>query len=336
MPLTQAHSFLVHPRERTDEQNTINGTDVPATESLWAQLAELYARASDECKIGITFQRAGDGQQVNPRRDLLVDYVQNRDLERGRQIANHLRQATTRRSGIGLLFLLLGTEPSATLVIARFAMNEGVLAKEQPDGPLQVQFVREIFMKNHLAYKSVVYAGPAVQGAFWRGKAVDKQLKATNSSSDYWIREFLLSELETPGPAGTKRFAKALRAAINNTEDVAIKGELTSAAHLLRNQGGNIVTPLELVENLGLTSGAIDALTRALPRKDILHASFAFDREEFDRHVGFRYVQLDNGARLIADDEAFNEIFQEQELTDDRRRFSTEGRVIRQELRHEP
>jgi hypothetical protein len=328
MPLTQAHSFLVPPFDRSGNQSPINGTLIPAGDAMWTQLGGLYTRANDECNIGIKFMPAPSGQQENPRRALLVSYVQSRDLEHGRQIAEHLRTATTRRSGIGLLFLLLGSDTSAALVIARFAMNEGVLAKESTQGRLQVEFVREIFMKNVLAYKSVVYPGPAVGGAFWRGKAVDKQLKATGSSSDYWIREFLMSELETAGPAGTKRLARALRNAIKSGAP-AIKSELTSFAQLLRNQQGNIITPIALAENMGLTAAALEALTQSFPRRDGLTESFQFDSEEFDRQIGFRYVELDNGARLIADDEAFNRIFEESELTDDRRRYSTEGRVVK-------
>ena len=186
-------------------------------------------------------------------------------------------------------------------------------------------------MKNAKAYKCVFYEGSLEE--LWRGRAVDNQANGAKELSDYWIRDFLLSELETTAASGTRRLAVAMREAIRTADD-AIRGELLSAAQLVRGKEGKRNTPNELASQLGLSDGAIDVLRMAIRRPELMDTKFHFDRAEFDRHIAYRSVRLDNGGTLIGQSERFDEIFQREDLAGDSGvRFTTQGHVVREELR---
>ena len=64
--------------------------------------------------------------------------------------------------------------------------------------------------------------------------------------------------------------------------------------------------------------------------------SFALDRVEFDKHVTYRAVELDNGGVMIAEDNRFGEVFRREAVggaDGERVRYVTEGRVVDETLR---
>src|SRR5947209_2649573 len=197
-------------------------------------------------------------------------------------------------------------------------------------------------MKNAHAYKSVVYAGPLNQGSFWSGKAVDKQINSSKELSNYWISDFLASDLSTTGAAGSKRLAVALRSAMRKADDVEVKAELLSAVQLVRGENGRTTSAAQVAERLNLSETATDLLRNELPRPELFDERFRFSREEFDQHVAFRSVELSNGAILTAENSRFDEVFEQREVADrrgvagttrTRMRFSTEGEVVNEQLR---
>ena len=164
---------------------------------------------------------------------------------------------------------------------------------------------------------------------------MDLQITGPRELSDYWIREFLLSELRTTGPAGTKRLAVALRSAIHSAGDLVVKHELISAANLMRGREDHRQSTRQLIQQLGLSDAATIALQAAFPRADLLDEVFEFDRAEFEQHAPYRAVGLDNGALLIAEDARFNQVFDQQPVDQDEGqvRYITQGRVVDEQLR---
>lgn len=218
-------------------------------------------------------------------------------------------------------------------MISRFPADEGVVAQEDA-GNLSVEFIERVFMKNSKAYKSVHFRAADLQAGFLEGTAVDKQLSGARDLSDYWIAEFLLSELRTTGPAGTRRLAEALRNAVRSATTAELKQELVSAARLMRGQDGATRSARAIIRRLGLSDEATEAIEGAFPRRDLISEPFRFDREEFERHATYRTVELDNGALLMAEDSRFSEVFEVEHLVaEDRVRYSTEGEVIDQRFR---
>jgi hypothetical protein len=335
MPLERAHSFLVHPAKNEPEKPEIVGTEIPRRGSLFGMLTGVFDRAPHECKIDIVFQPGPAGEQQNECRDLVVAYVLHSTIANGRLLASRLQSVTTRRSGLGLLFLMKGdVDDEQRLVISRFPADQGVIAEEEEEH-LSVQFVERIFMKSAKSYKSALYSSDSPERGFWEGRAVDRQVKGPRELPDYWIQEFLSSELRTTAAAGTKRFAVALRTATHNVGELAVKQELIAAASLLRGQQGRRGSARQIVEQLGLSPVATDAVRSAFPRADLMNEVFDFDREEFQAHAAYRAVGLDNGAMLIAEDTRFDQIFEREYIEDDHVRFTTQGRVLEEELRKE-
>ncbi len=189
------HSYLVHPGKGSNEQLPIRGTDVPLNGKLFELLRSVFDNAERECTYDITFDAAGDGNQHNPCRDLVLSYLKKPTLQSGNDIAARLQTVTTGRSGLGLLFLLtgkLGQERKA--VLSRFPADSAILAEEGADG-LTVEFLEKVFMKSATAYKAAAYQGTTLAGGFWSGRAIDKQINhEVLAISNYWIKEFLASD----------------------------------------------------------------------------------------------------------------------------------------------
>ncbi|MCI0612155.1 hypothetical protein L0244_04115 [bacterium] len=334
MPITHIHSFLVQPGKHLEEQPSISGTTVPLRGKLFQMLQSVYDKADEECDIEIVF-RPNNGQQQNDCRSLFIDYLRTPHLDKGRFIATRLQSVTTHRSGLGLLFIVSGEEnPVKRIFLARFPADQGVIAEEQQQTRLSIQFIERVFMKSAVAYKSVIFKGESLDSDFWEGKAVDKQINTIRELSNYWISDFLDCEFKATGAAGTKRLALALKQAIS-TSEAAVRHELISAARLLRNQDGNRVSPAGLSSSLNLSEDSISVLQKALPHPAVFTETFEFETTEFDQHLPYQSVELDNGALLIGDYARFEEIFQKEELEvhDGKIKYSTTGRVVEEQLR---
>ncbi|HVX56094.1 MAG TPA: hypothetical protein VHA37_00015, partial [Candidatus Saccharimonadales bacterium] len=148
------HSYLVHPGKHEKNQPAIKGTNVPLAGKLFDMLNRVFDAADRECTHDITFDADDDGNQVNPCRDLIVAYIKKSTLSHGQRLAKRLQQFTTRKSGLGLLFLLTGQHAGESkIVLSRFPADSAILAEEGADG-LTVEFLEKVFMKSATSYKA--------------------------------------------------------------------------------------------------------------------------------------------------------------------------------------
>jgi hypothetical protein len=333
------HSYLVYPAKGEDAQPEISGTDVPLDGKLFDMLKRLYDEAETDCNIPIVFRATEEGKQENPRRTQILTYLRRSTLVRGQELAQELQSVTTNRSGLGLFFLIAGQESKQhhRIVLSRFPADEGIVANESRT-TLKVEFIERIFMKSARAYKSATFKGASLDSGFWKGRAVDKQISGTVELSQYWIDEFLLAQIETTAAAGTKRLAQAVRKAIKETPDPEVKTKLVAASGLLGNLGGQHVSPESIVQSFSLPPAAAEAIRTALPRPESYVETFQFDSVEYERELPFRAVELDNGAHLFADNKRFDEVFHSEPLDGEtgKVRYTTEGKVVRQNLAKRP
>jgi len=121
----------------------------------------------------------------------MIDYLQNPTPARGRRIAERLQIVSDGRTGLGLLFLIVGREGhDHKLIASRFPTDSAILAEED-ESNLTVEFLERVFMKSASAYKAAVYQDRSFSNGFWQGRAVDRQINSrTTQVSDYWIAEF--------------------------------------------------------------------------------------------------------------------------------------------------
>lgn len=334
MAITSLRSFLVYPAKHAEHQPQIAGATIALTGRLFEMLKGVYEKSDAECNIEISFNANDDGQQHNDCRDLVLAYVQSPSSANGRRLAECLQAVTNKISGLGLLFLMLGEEDGETkFIISRFPADSAILA-EQEAGTLTVQFLEKVFMKSATAYKAVMYRGSSFDNDFWLGNAVDKQINNNDLTiSHYWIKDFLQSDFRTTSAAGTRRLAIAIREAIRNTNDLAVKEELVSAARLARSLGGRTTSIQGFGQRFSLSEVAQQAIRRQLPNDRLFTEQFKFDKEEFPKHIMYKSVELKNGGVLTAEATIFNDVFTQEEMARHEVRFTTQSAIANQTLK---
>ena len=212
---------------------------------------------------------------------------------------------------MGLLFICIGDdgESDTRLVISRFPADEGVVAEKSSE-KLTVQFVEQVFLKSAYSYKSATYVLDGRPSQIWKGHVVDKQINhGSKAVADYWIVDFLLSELSTTAAQGTKRLANAMKLAIQTTSDVQIKAQITFAAQLAANLPKKAMTISDFCDSFHLSEAAKRAILSNVNPHRLVHEKFRFDVGEFSKYLAYKQVELDSGAVMTAPVERFDECF---------------------------
>lgn len=333
MEIKAIFSFLVPPAKNPAVE--LYGTALPLTGNLFTMLSYVFEHSDSECKIPIRFI-SPDGRQHNDARSELIAILENPSIETAHPLALRLHNVTTRTSGLGLLFLIVGAhEANRKIVVSRFPASQGVLAEPRPD-TLKVDFLEHVFMKGAGSYKAVCYVGSSFAVDFWDGAAVDKQLaNAGHSMAEYWIRDFLLSDFASTPKAGSKRLGVALRDAAKAASTLDIKQEIVSLATLIPRLGDRPVSINSLFDHFNVSAQARDAIQSKLPNGQVNGYMFRLDVDEFNKHVALRSTQLDNGAILTAPAERFEECFKCELVDESERkyRYSAEGRIVDERVR---
>lgn len=336
MGITVAHSFLTHPGKHlsAEEQPEIAAAAItPDGGQLFTMLSGVYNKAEEDCNIAIAFTPTADGVQQNDCRDLICSYVHAPTADNGIAIARRLQLVTRGSSKMGLLFLMLGRDGGRSrLVIARFPAESGILA-EQEAGVLSVEFIERIFMKSLTAYKSALYVGTSPSD-IWDGYAVDKQINHQERDlSEYWIRDFLLSELRDTAAAGTRRLALHLRDVAQKSDSLDVKQQIAATTALAPSLDGQVISIAEFAERINLSGEVKERLKAAVKSEKLLNLRFAFDPSEFKKHLAYRSVELDSGAILTAPATEFDAVFAIEHLRENLTRYAAEGTIVEDKLR---
>jgi len=196
MEISSIFSFLVHPSKNEENQPDIGGAELPLEGNLFQMLFTVFEKANNDCNIEVAFIPTNDEDQTNERRDNIVNLLRNPDINQARILAEHLQFVTTKRSGLGLFFIVLGkVSDNERVYISRFPADFGIVAEERQGG-LNVELIERVFMKNAASYKAVVFDGNNYDSDFWTGQAIDKQINNKSVSiSGYWIRDFLMADI---------------------------------------------------------------------------------------------------------------------------------------------
>jgi hypothetical protein len=331
--ITRIISYLVPAAKGEEEVPDIQGTVVPLRGKLFAMLEKVFDRSDTECDIPIAF-RATDGQQSNDVREEIVAFAQEHTMVAGRALARRLSGHTNSRSGLGLLFLMIGEHRREhKLVISRFPAEEGILA-ETHGHRLQIEFIERIFMKRAFSYKAALYSGTSFDNDFWDGMAIDKQIgERPDQLANYWIHGFLDSDFRTTPAAGTRRLAVALKGALEHAPNADVRQEILSAATLARGRGGQAISVRGFMEDLQLSDEAQAVLLAQLANPAVADERFVMTRDEFDRHLTLRSVELNNGVSLTGPVENFDQVVTRRQIDGEEYRFTTQGRIVAERLR---
>ena len=337
MEIVSLSSFLIYPGKNLEDAPEALGTLLALEGNLYGMLSDVFERSDRECDIPIRFTIDENGSQTNPVRNMLLDFIGDPGLPKGRALANRLRDFTTKVPGLGLLFLILGRDEHRgewKIALSRFPADRGILAEADEEG-LRVEFIERIFMKSRTAYKAAVYRHGSLVAGFWSGHAVDKQLNAPNYQvAHYWIHEFLASDFKTTPKAGTKRFAVAMREATRDAP-IEVQRELIGLRLLAGGLSGQSVSIQGVMEDYGLSQEARRAITAQLAHEGLITDQFVLDYEELERHAPFTSVELNTGGVLLAPSDKFNEVFRREAIDEasNRYQFVAEGEVVDERVR---
>ncbi len=333
--LAHVQSFLIAPGKNVQHPPSIQQATVPTTGQIYSQLDEVFKRASSECDIELVFQPNAQGQQSNQFQNWVNAYARHPSTNAGLVIARHLQSVTTNRPGVGLLFLMLGTDVNGlvNLVISRFPATGGIVV-DTARGGLFVEFDDNIFMKNVKAYKSALFCADGPNSQFQDCRAVDKQTNDTRRGASYWIDDFLTCELRTTSMAYSRLVAETIGSAVVRTKDSAVKQELIAAATLMQNQDGQTVSIASLAQTFALTDASTRAISAELHNSALATDVFEFNASAFDKYLPYRRIELDIGVSITAATKDFDDKVRRQRIDDaGLMRYTIEGTVTQQGFR---
>lgn len=334
MPVKKIFSFLTYPKKNQQGGATVSGTQIPLDDGkLCKMLKDIFDGSAKDCNVPVMFVSDGEKQENVVRSEILA-LLAKPSVAAAAPLAKRLQEATSGTSGMGLLFICVGMdgESDTRVVISRFPADEGIVAEKSSE-KLTVQFVEQVFLKSAYSYKSATYLSDGKPNQLWKGHVVDKQINhGSKAVADYWIVNFLRSELSTTAAQGTMRLAKAIKSAIQATSDIEIKAELTSAARLAANLPKKAMTVSDFCDNFHLSQPAKQAVLSKVNPPRLVHEKFRFDVAEFSKHLTYKQVELDTGAVMTAPAERFDECFKATQRKEETV-FVAAGHVVDEKLK---
>lgn len=329
MSIATAHVFLVNPGKAAEEAQPVLGSNVQLSGNLFDMLQKLFIQQPAEKDFEIVFSHNEDEQQQNDCRDLLVAYQQKPIIENGIPIAERLQEVSDRRSGQGLLFMMVGQYgTSQRLVLSRFPADQAILAEIEQD-ELSVELLDRVFIRNMARYKALLLESPSPPDDFWIGTATDRQAGGeAENVSDYWIRDFLTAEFAETPKMGTRRLAEALKGAMNAHPNVELKSTIASAITLAPNMfDGKMISIRRFCEDFSFEKDVIDSVIETLPKKSLADKEFKFNSKEFKKKLPTRVMELESGARLSAPTQRFDSVFKLVEKNGDYVEYLVKGNI---------
>lgn len=332
MPIENIYSFLTYPKNHEKAAENIEGVHIkPDGGKLSGMLAEVFDGPRSKRDVPIRFISK---DRKNATRDDLLVFFDKPKLATALALAKSLQASTPGTAGMGLFFVSLGSDGGMAgkrVVLSRFAAEEAVVASKKR-GALSVEFVEQVFLKNAHSYKAATYSHEDGRNDAWKGLATDRQLNhGAKAIADYWIVEFLRSELTTTGAEGTRRLAIAMKNASRNV-DLEVRMEIVAATKLARNLPANAMTIDQFCGQFALSPAAAAAVKSAVKPSRLIDESFRFDADEFVKHVPYKQIELDNEVTLMAPTERFDELLEHRQEGDEHA-FATRGRIVDEKLR---
>jgi len=338
MKINKIYGFIAPVGKGVDNIDDIplQGSEILPSNKLFVKLTELFKNSEKECDIQIRFVPK-TGKQDNDVRDLIVKICKKFTLENCEPLVKSLTRLTDKKIKEGLLFFIYAKEHTdMKLLIARFPSEEGITVKHD-NGKYVFEVIDDVFLKNSRKYKAVYYQSKLVKlDNFWTGYAVDKQINDSNVKevSDYWVKDFLQSELKLNSNRGSIMLAKAVRKTITETIDNEVKEELIGVTPLVKNINTKALTIRSFFDKMNLSLKTKNEVLTRIDNPGLCEISFQFSSEKFAENCNYLIKILDTGAIAMAPTVDFSTIWNEEAAEDGNVRYSTEGKNIKIKVRN--
>jgi hypothetical protein len=335
MPISHAFAFLIPPGKSGDQHSEISCKSISSGPGkLFEMLTEVFSGQDGSQDFEISFNPSSSGKQYNKCRELFIEFVKNPSKECGITIAKRLCDVTDKRSGVGLLFILVGNNGlNKRLVVSRFPTDQAILAEIGDDG-LAVEFLEQVFIKRLSSYKAVRLDHQSPSDGFWTGIATDRQAgRSGEHISEYWLKDFLDADFSETPAAGTRRLASALKGAIKASPNSDVKAQIAHASSLAPAVfSGKSISIDQFCDHFGFSAAAKETVKNQLSKPGLSSKKFKFDEKEFKNTVLYRTIEINNGAILTAPNEDFENVFSKEEVSRGVVKFITQGQVRDQRL----
>jgi len=311
------------------EDKDIVGEDINQNSKLFKMLSDIFNRSTNECDIPIKFVPI-KGKQENPIRDEIINIDKTFSVTACSILVKILSSLTDHKTKDGLVFFIKGNQgKNSKIMIARFPAETGITINPTAD-KVNFDVIDDVFLKNSRKYKAAYYLS---KEQFWIGYAIDKQVNEGRGKvkeiSDYWIKQFLQSEMKITSQRGTAILAKAVRATLETTEEQDIKNELVTLSTTIKNVNNKTVSFESFFAEMNLSDETKNEVLQKID-KGIQKTKFKIDEEEFRTNCNYLVDILDNGAIVIAPAKEFNDIWLKSYVAeDDEYKYSTTGKPIK-------
>lgn len=331
MTVEYAHCFFIAPQKGKEEPDSCKYATIKKRSKLYSMLSDLFDKSPRECRIPIVFT---SDKQANETRTLILDGIDGKTPTKWLPLADYLSSVTTNVSGLGLFFVIVGTEGGKIrTVLARFPADTAILADTQGDR-LQVELIERVFMKNSKSYKAVTYEAANPSASYWEGLAIDKQIHGNiTHGSNYWIGAFLRSNYKTDPKVGSLRLADAIKKATQSDISSEARAQIVGAQTLLAGLDGNVISPIEFCNRYTLGEEARNAVLSNIKPEKLRDEAFQFVYAEYRVRAPIRQVSLDNGVSIAAPSGQFDELVDRVADENDRQTYSTSGVVTKDIVR---
>lgn len=315
----------------------IKHTEIQEDHDVFNKMVQLVADVKKDCNLNIKFTST-DGKQDNEVRNMIINIVKSKDANTIRPLVERLSSKTDNKSKSGLVFIIIGNINKNTfIIIARFPAEEGIVVNDK-DKKIKVEIIDEVFLKNSHRYKLVYFEGKSVQGDFWKGLALDKQINESvnyiREISDYWIYDFLQCELEMTSKRGSTLLAKTFRSALNSDLPDSDKEDLIKLSLGIKQFDGKKTSIKTILKKVNMSEAIQEKIIKSLPNREVADTIFDFSSIHFNGIFNLRVKYLDTGAIIIGPNDVFDNLFNPLLVADSGiTRYTTEGITTNETVR---
>ena len=330
-----AFASIVPPLKGVDEPTEteiVESKILDETEPGFDYLLKLFDSVHNTCKIGITFE--SDGDQNNQIRSLIVNMVdkedENLNLIDASWLANHLAKLTDERNKTGLFVILIGKKLQLNrVVLLRFRAEEVVYKKSLENG-FRIDRLEQAYSQNSKYYKAAYYEDySAKRSTFWDGFILDKQRRKETIVSEYWLKDFLLSDYSMSNYQGTLRLADYIKNFAKAIDDVAEQQTIFESVRNLRNNAEDRdISVLDFADDF-LPVNLRSRFKEFVGQDDINASLFNIDFEAYDHALPYHVMQMENGISLIVPTFMGNDYLTISDAGNGKKKYSFEGKLIK-------
>lgn len=279
------------------------GGKVGVTADMRDALTDTYTRSKLDKALPVNFTFAAG--RSNTMRDLAMSIAFDSTRVAGAAAlttAERLLQSIDRRSKPNLLVISTATTERAgeKQVVLWMFPSEDIFQFDSTQASVEV--LDDAFSRSSNLRKAARFTGTNTRTGFLSGRILDRQANSADRFvANFWIKEFLMADLQVGAQEGTEILAKTLRAANDAlAENPHGRSQLHLAIGTLRHHHQQRISIREFCDKYlgpGEVRGVV--LDKA-PNPEIVNSLFELDIDRFDTLVQYRIFELDTGVFVSA------------------------------------